>query len=175
MSDPRARVRQPSTHWGKVEAANGVHNSSLGAVMSNESELLQLATPAAQALLRAMLMDGWAAFKDRFASIFAPGRNSVEMVKADLEESRSAVVADPGNENLLAVTQAEWRGRAYQLLLDEPGVANTIKSLIEEISPSDGSKTYSRIDQLHQEARVTDHGVNFQQGAGTQQNIRNEQ
>jgi hypothetical protein len=142
--------------------------------MVNEPELLQLATPAAQALLKAMLMDGWTAFKDRFAAIFARGRNSADMVKAQLEESRSAIVADPDNESLLAVTQAEWRGRAYQLLLEDPDLANTIKQLIEEVSRSEDNRTYARIDRIHQEARVTDHGVNFQQGAGTQQNINYE-
>jgi hypothetical protein len=142
--------------------------------MVNEPELIQLATPAAQALLKAMLMDGWAAFKDRFAVIFARGRNSTDMVKAQLEEARSAIVADPDNESLLAATYAEWRGRTYQLLLEDPELAKTIKQLIEEICRSEDDRVSTRIGRVHQEAWVTGHGVNFQQGAGTQQNINYE-
>ncbi|MGX5188709.1 hypothetical protein ACWKT5_39910 [Streptomyces avermitilis] len=126
----------------------------------SELEVLQLAAPAAQALVSCMVTDAWLATKERFARLLGRGNeNHAIAIEADLEESRSAVVE--GDSNSTVVTEV-WKARFRQALLANPEMARELRDLLTEI------ETPTQSQNVHQNMAARDHAVAFQQGSGTQ-------
>jgi hypothetical protein len=127
----------------------------------SDLEVLQLAAPAAQALVSCMVTDTWLAAKERFARLLGRGNEEHESaIDADLEESRSAVV--DGDSSSTIVTEV-WKARFRQALLINPEIARELRDLLAEIETPN-----TQIQTVNQSMVARDHAVAFQQGSGTQ-------
>ncbi|MEU6669694.1 hypothetical protein [Streptomyces sp. NPDC046727] len=129
----------------------------------SELEILQMATPAAQALLSCMVSDAWQATKGRFARLLGrDGEGDVQIIEGDLEESRREVLE--GAPDTSRVTAEVWKARFRQALLVNPEMADDLRTLLTELG--EGPDTGS--GRVNQNAVAKDNAVVFQQSSGVQ-------
>ncbi|MFC4498748.1 MULTISPECIES: hypothetical protein [Streptomyces] len=129
----------------------------------SELEILQMATPAAQALLSCMVSDAWQATKGKFARLL--GRDSegdVQIIEGDLEESRREILE--GTSDTSRVTAEVWKARFRQALLANPEMANDLRNLLGELGEDAGTSS----QRVTQNAVAKDNAVVFQQSSGVQ-------
>ncbi|MEU4731175.1 hypothetical protein [Streptomyces sp. NPDC023588] len=129
----------------------------------SEIEILQMAAPAAQALLSCMTSDAWQAAKSKFATLL--GRNNqteVEILENDLEEARVRIVGNPTEHE--AITVEVWKARFRQALLTNPDMAQELQELLSEFKDQGGESSRG----IHQSVVARDNSIVFQQGSGVQ-------
>ncbi|MEV5007150.1 hypothetical protein [Streptomyces sp. NPDC055692] len=130
----------------------------------NELELAQLAMPAANTLLTAMVSDGWQAFKTRFARIVAGRSGDVDSTEESIDQLRQRVI-----EYQTRGDEQQARNEIFALLCAVLGrdseAGASLKKLLEDVTSSDLGV---RAQSISQEATVRDNGVSFQQVSGTQ-------
>ncbi|WP_329244725.1 hypothetical protein [Streptomyces canus] len=129
----------------------------------SELEILQMATPAAQALLSCMVSDAWQATKGRFARLL--GRDSegeIQIIEGDLEESRREILE--GASDTSQVTAEVWKARFRQALLANPEMADDLRTLLSEL----GNDSDAGSERVKQNAVAKDNAVVFQQSSGVQ-------
>ena len=97
--------------------------------------LAALAATVGESLVRAMVADGWAEVRNRFARIFSvgdPGREQV--ARRDLDATCKAV---RGGRLEAAVAVGRWQGRLEMLLEDHPEIAAELKELVASLVRSE--------------------------------------
>ncbi|MFF7680974.1 hypothetical protein [Actinacidiphila glaucinigra] len=132
----------------------------------NGVDLMQWATPAAQALLAAMTSDLWASARDRFAAVLARRSGHTAEMADELDESRQELLGDPGNEDLRSGVETEWARRLRRVLTQDPETLEEIRHLITEFGASDDQSATI----VNQHIAVRDKGISFNQGSGVQHN-----
>ncbi|MFI0577448.1 hypothetical protein [Streptomyces tendae] len=129
----------------------------------SELEILQMATPAAQALLSCMVSDAWQATKGKFAKLL--GRDiegEVQIVESDLEESRRGILENSSVSS--EVTTEVWKARFRQALIANPEMADDLRALLNEL----GVNADASNGNVSQTAVARDNSVVFQQASGVQ-------
>jgi hypothetical protein len=104
-----------------------------------EAELAGLASSGAATLVGLMVSDAWAQARDRLAGFFGRGGDVVASAE-ELGLSQEELVAARavGDEEAEADIQAAWRSRLRRALLADPGAADELRSLLEELAPAAG-------------------------------------
>ena len=137
--------------------------------MTGELEIL--VNPATQALLTAMMTDGWSGLKRRFATLFSPGRRGMKHAEQRLENTRAIILADPNSETVRAQVASEWEEEFRRLVLENPNVASPLRQLINDVSRLEGNVKINEVKHVKQQAEARDNATVFQQGAGNQYKI----
>ncbi|MCX4714952.1 hypothetical protein OG818_03965 [Streptomyces virginiae] len=129
----------------------------------SEIEILQMAAPAAQALLACMTSDAWQAAKSKFAALL--GRNNqveTEILENDLEEARVRIMQNPAEHE--AITSEVWKARFRQALLANPDMAQELREILREFKDQEPNSSRG----IHQSVVARDSSIVFQQGSGVQ-------
>ncbi|MFF0771224.1 hypothetical protein ACFYUK_20220 [Nonomuraea wenchangensis] len=94
-------------------------------------EVLTLAGVVAEALVQAMVADGWTAARARIARVLSGGdQQRVPAEEAALERSSQALRGDTIPASVLA---GHWQGRIVELLTERPEQAGEIAALLREL------------------------------------------
>lgn len=96
-----------------------------------------LVDEGSKVLVQEMTKNGWELVKSGFARFFGRG-TAQEGTLAELEDSRQEVVGDP---DLADDAVAVWRFRLRQHLRTNPGAAEELRALLEEVAPDRGGTT----------------------------------
>ncbi|MEW9553217.1 hypothetical protein [Nonomuraea sp. NPDC050783] len=97
-------------------------------------EVLALAGAAAEALLQAMVSDGWASARARIARVLGGGDpERVPAEEAELERSGQALRE---RELPASVLAGHWQGRIAELLARQPERAGEITGLLRDLRES---------------------------------------
>ncbi|MFF1646235.1 hypothetical protein [Streptomyces sp. NPDC058240] len=131
----------------------------------NELELAQLAMPAANTLLSAMVSDGWQAFKTRFVRLVAGGSGDLDATEASIDELQQRILGYDARGDLQQ-GQNEIFALLCAVLSREPAARDSLKELLGDIEASSSSVNAQSISQ---NATVRDDGVSFQQISGKQE------
>jgi hypothetical protein len=98
--------------------------------------IAELAVVAANALVQALVMDGWEGVRHRVARLFGRGDPDPATVRR-VDAARGQLMGAPQAE--LARVQADlagqWRTRFADLLADHPDAEAELASLVEELKP----------------------------------------
>ncbi|MET9702660.1 hypothetical protein AB0B51_31560 [Streptomyces griseus] len=107
-----------------------------------EAELTALAASGATAFVGLMVTEAWTQARGRMARFLARGED-VDVVDAELEESREELLAArrDGDEDGAADVTAEWRVRLRRALRDNPGAAEELRGLLDELAPAHSAGT----------------------------------
>lgn len=107
-----------------------------------EAELTALAASGATAFVGLMVTEAWTQARGRMARFLARGED-VDVVDAELEESREELLAARrnGDEDGAADVTAEWRVRLRRALRDNPGAAEELRGLLDELAPAHSAGT----------------------------------
>ncbi|MEU6540655.1 hypothetical protein [Streptomyces sp. NPDC047000] len=86
-----------------------------------------------------MATEAWQRTRDGVTAIWRrvhPER--VGTVAGELDLTREQVIAarNDGDAQTEQELQAEWRGRVRRLLVDDPGIAEELRALLDELSPA---------------------------------------
>ncbi|MER5929544.1 hypothetical protein [Streptomyces sp. NPDC002054] len=102
-----------------------------------EPELSALAMSAATAMVSAMVGDAWTQASERIAGFFGRRGRDPEAVSAELEESRTELVAAEAAQDtaLTEDIESEWRLRLSRALRADPAAAQELRALLAEIAP----------------------------------------
>ncbi|MFJ7151081.1 hypothetical protein ACIQVT_23220 [Streptomyces sp. NPDC100445] len=129
----------------------------------SELEILQIAAPAAQALLTSMVTDAWQAARGRFARLLGRGNETeIRAIEDDLEDARNQVIEGSPERSLVA--GEVWKARFRQALIANPEMAKELRELLSELNRAEPRHG----DTAQQRAVARDNSVVFQQGSGTQ-------
>ena len=121
---------------------------------------MALATTGGNALVTAMMTDGWESAKARIAKIFGAGKQTAtEAAAARLEESRTALASAPDPGQARTEQQIIWRTRLADLLEQHPGTETSLRSAIAEIQ--------AQIIQVNQHVQASDQAQIAVLGQGT--------
>lgn len=105
-----------------------------------DAELAALASSGATTLVGAMVSDAWAQVRDRVAGYFGrggePGADPA-VVAGELDAARAELTAARQQDDAAAVAdvEAEWRARLRRLLRADPGAADRLRALLDEVAP----------------------------------------
>lgn len=128
--------------------------------------LTALASTGGTALVTAMATDGWESVRARFARLLGHGNTgAVQAAEERLEQSRLALEAASGAELERIRTEQEivWRTRLEDLLEHDPGLAESLKSLVAEVQAGPGGSTVqvqqNTLGYDHAQQAVLGHGV----------------
>ncbi|MEY9937596.1 hypothetical protein [Streptacidiphilus sp. MAP5-3] len=130
----------------------------------NELEVLQVATPAAQALLTTMLTDGWSAVKARFAKSLSRNSAEEDSTATYLEYCRTLIVASESSD-VAERTRAELIERLRLALMANPAAMQEVTKIVDGI---EGQARRAEQRTVKQSATAKGNSVVFQQGFGTQ-------
>lgn len=100
-------------------------------------DVVALAALAGNALVQAMVTDGWEGVRHKIARIFGRGRPDPK-VEQRLDASRSRLVeALPTElEQVRSVLAEQWQTRFSDLLDDHPDAEDELRALVDEIRAS---------------------------------------
>ncbi|MGW1806557.1 hypothetical protein [Streptomyces sp. NPDC002078] len=104
-----------------------------------DAELVALASSGATTLVGLMVTDGWQQVRGRFAALF---RQQGTDVDEELERSRDDLVAARQARDVATAEDlvAEWRSRIRRLLAADPGAADQLRTLLDELpGPAQGT------------------------------------
>jgi hypothetical protein len=132
--------------------------------------VIELAVLAGTALVNAMVTDGWAGFRKRFARLLGRGDDKETEAAAErLEKSRKMLSGLSGAE--LEKAQAEqaiaWRTRFGDLLEDDPGAANDLQALVADVQ----AQVIGSAGPVKQQVSGFDQAQQAVQGHGVQSNV----
>ncbi|AQZ61729.1 unnamed protein product [[Actinomadura] parvosata subsp. kistnae] len=106
-------------------------------------EVLTLAGAAAEALVQAMVSDGWTSARARIARVLSGGDPArVPAEEAELERSGQAL---RGNELSPSVTAGHWQGRIADLLTRHPECAGELTALLRELRSRTGGTAHVHV------------------------------
>ncbi|MFJ8358228.1 hypothetical protein [Streptomyces sp. NPDC093984] len=103
------------------------------------SEIIELARTAGTTLVTLMTSEAWTRMRNGLVSLWrAVHPDSAETVEQDLEASRSELLAAhrEHDEALEQEIRVEWQSRLRRLLAEHPESAQSLRQLLEEVSPS---------------------------------------
>lgn len=96
----------------------------------------QLVTSGATTLVGLMATEAWTQARSRFAALFGRGESD-ETEAAALERSRVVITRaqESGDTEAVNDLTGTWRGRLRQALLEDPGAADELQSILDEFRP----------------------------------------
>ncbi|MEU4981682.1 hypothetical protein [Streptomyces sp. NPDC021969] len=103
-----------------------------------EAELIALIGTGATTVVGLMVTDAWGQVKQRVVGLFA-SEGEPDGVAGELEESRATLVAAGGTaaeEDLRSDVTASMRLRLRRLLEQDPGAAEELRLLVDELAPA---------------------------------------
>ena len=93
-----------------------------------DTELAELSTAAATALVQSLTTDGWRATRDAVVSLWRRmPPEQADAVDADLTQHRGLLIA--GEDGTASRLTAEWTGRLHGLAAADPGVIPALRQL----------------------------------------------
>lgn len=104
-----------------------------------DAELVALASTAATTIVQLLTTDAWGRLKTVLVPLFRSSPNGQLTLDAELEDSRTELIAAGGNdlEQMRTELTAEWRGRFRHLLAADPAIATELRRLLEaELGPA---------------------------------------
>jgi hypothetical protein len=107
-----------------------------------EPELAALASTAGTTVVTLLATEGWERARDGIAALWRRVRpDRAETVAAELEAGREDLLAarSAGDDDAEGELRAEWQGRVRRLLREQPGVAEELRSLLDELAPDAGT------------------------------------
>jgi hypothetical protein len=130
--------------------------------------LMTLAATGGNAVITAMVTDGWESSKGRIAKLFGGGKPELtQATAARLDQSRAALDQFSGADLDRAKTEQEivWRTRLEDLLEQHPETADELRALVTEVKTG-STGTVQQHAQAYDQAQqaVLGHGtqiVNF--------------
>jgi hypothetical protein len=98
--------------------------------------IAELAAMAANALVQAMVTDGWEGLRRKLARLFGRGEPD-PAIEHRLEETREQLAGAPGAEleQVQALLAGQWQTRFADLLADHPDAEPELAALVEELRP----------------------------------------
>ncbi|MEV3995847.1 hypothetical protein AB0K62_09155 [Streptomyces halstedii] len=139
--------------------------------MVNPEQLTALAGTAGTTIVSLMATEAWQRTRDGVTAIWRrvhPER--VDSVAGELDLTREQVLAarNDGDAQTEEELGTEWRGRVRRLLVDDPGIAQELRGLLDELSPArtENGSTYN----VHMTAEAKGNGRIYQ--AGRDQHIK---
>jgi hypothetical protein len=97
-----------------------------------DSELAELATAAATALVQTLTTDGWQAAREAVVGMWRRVRpEQAEAVDADLARERAAL-ADCDEPAAAELAVAEWASRLQRLAAADPGLTPALRQLVTD-------------------------------------------
>ena len=131
--------------------------------------LAALAAAGGNALVSAMVTDGWEDVKSRFARLLGRGGGkATEAAAARLEQSRVllAGLSGPGLERARAEQEIAWRARLGDLLEQDPGAEKELRVLVARVQ----ARVIGSTGQVEQHALAFDQAQQAVLGHGVQNN-----
>jgi hypothetical protein len=128
--------------------------------------LTALASTGGTALVTAMVTDGWAGVKARFARLLGRGdAKQAEAAAGRLEQSRAALaeLSGPGLEQARSEQEIIWRTQLGDLLEQDPAVEHELRALVAGVQAQVGSA-----GRVKQHAAAFDQAQQAVQGHGVQ-------
>jgi hypothetical protein len=129
--------------------------------------LTALASAGGTALVTAMVTDSWEGAKARFARLLGRGDAAkAEAAVIRLEQSRAALAHVPSSdlEQVRAEQEVVWRTRLEDLLEQEPGVEQELRTLVAEVQ----AQVAGAAGPVEQHATAFDQAQQVVQGHGVQ-------
>ena len=129
--------------------------------------LTALASTGGTALVTAMVTDGWEGVRARFARLFGRGdAQQAEAAAGRLDQSRAVLagLSGPDLERALAEQQVIWRTCLGDLLEQDPGAEQEVRSLVAEIQ----AQVTGSAGPVQQHAAAFDQAQQAVQGHGVQ-------
>lgn len=107
--------------------------------MAIEQVLELLASDAGKAVVAAAATDAWGQAKKAFARLLGRGDTAkIELYEDRLEQTRGELAAVPadGLEQVRERLAAAWQTRLLDLLEEQPGLAEDLRALVEQVQQS---------------------------------------
>ncbi|WBP89805.1 hypothetical protein [Kitasatospora cathayae] len=124
-----------------------------------ETEIADLATRGATALVGLMVTEAWARVKPRFAALF--GRDREEEISQELDEIQSEIAEAPEARDAQV---PQWQRRLRLLLQNNPEAATQLRQILDEFTSKSPEQPSTVI---HNELKdMTVHGSVIQVGKG---------
>jgi hypothetical protein len=138
-----------------------------------DAELMMLVSTAATTVVGALATDAWEQAKRAVGALWGrvhPER--AETVEAELAEVRSGVLAarEAGDERAELDLVAEWQGRLGRLLTAEPGLAEELRTVIDDLNRALPEAERTAISRIQMHATASGNAQVNQ--AGRDQHIR---
>jgi hypothetical protein len=116
-----------------------------------ESELVALATTAANTLVEQWTTDGWKRVAEAVGALWRtvyPERG--DTIEAEATDTRDAVVRarEAGDEETERELVGEWRSKLRRLLIAEPRVADDLRQMLAEWQPDESVVGDARIGRM---------------------------
>jgi len=130
-------------------------------------ELAALVATGGSALVTAMVNDGWADVKTRFARLFGRGDTKrAEAAAGQLEQSRAALAGLSGSflETARAEQEIGWRTFLADLLEQDPAAEDELRSLVANVQ----AQTIDSTGRVEQHVAAFDQAQQAVQGHGVQ-------
>ncbi|MFH8577437.1 hypothetical protein [Streptomyces zaomyceticus] len=127
-----------------------------------DPEIVALASSAGTTIVTLMATDAWERVRNAITSFWRREHaERAEAVAAELDATREDLLASSqtGDQDVEAELQAEWQGRIRRLLATRPGVAEELRSLLDELAPDAGAAP-----QMTQHATASGHARIYQAG-----------
>ncbi|MFB8777540.1 hypothetical protein [Streptomyces broussonetiae] len=99
-----------------------------------EPELATLVGAGATTMVGLMVTETWEQARHRLVRLFTRGDDDPTTAAAELEESRTALLAAPDDADLTADTTALLRLRLRRLLTENPDTVDELRHLLEEFT-----------------------------------------
>ncbi|MGW6951501.1 hypothetical protein [Streptomyces xanthophaeus] len=138
-----------------------------------DATALALVTASASSLVSLMTSEAWEQVKNGAASLFRRGdRPGAAPIEDELDESARELTLSiaTGDRETQVELEQQWRGRLRRLLIEQPKLADELRSLLAEWSAIDDEGSAGRAHTIQQTATARDSGRVYQQGTGIQNN-----
>ncbi|UMP05335.1 hypothetical protein [Amycolatopsis sp. EV170708-02-1] len=117
-----------------------------------DPELVALAGTSATILVRLLTTDSWKKIVSAVGSLWRkvhPERGAT--VEAEAEETRTAILAarDAQDPDVEPDAVKEWQGRLRRLMAADPGIADELRRLLGEWTPSEGDADEARSREVN--------------------------
>jgi hypothetical protein len=135
-----------------------------------EQALAALATMGGNAIVTAMVCDGWESLRLRFARLLGRGEaGAAEEIAAKLAQSQAELTAAAGADAARVRTEQEiaWRTRLADWLEQDPGGAGELRALVAEAQ----AQTIGSAGRVEQHVTGSGNAQQAVQGHGVQTNV----
>jgi hypothetical protein len=132
-----------------------------------DTELAQLISTAATALVQLLTTEGWERAKSAVGSLWQrvhPDR--VAMLEVELGDSRAALLAarGVGDDQAERDLEGEWRGRLRRLVAADPQVADELPRLLQELRAALTEAGVAQGGHIDMRAHASGHAQVYQAG-----------
>ncbi|MGC0378932.1 hypothetical protein [Streptomyces sp. SAI-229] len=120
----------------------------------------------ASVLVHAMSTDAWPQVRAAMVTLWRRARpEQADAVEAELEEAREVLLADrdSGDEAVKAGLAADWQGRVWRLLVEDPSLADELRRILNDAAAL-LTDEQARTNTITQHARVSGNSWTYQAG-----------